>query len=277
MCTQITVLLLAFSVISIEGARILAWFPSPSISHQVVFRPLTQELAKGGHEVTVITPDPAFPNGRTPANLTEIDVHDISYEKWQTLYKLTSKGDGDPMDLIRIPFLMMVDLVEMQLNVDALQRVLKEEKFDLLLLEACVRPALVLSHIVKVPVILVSSFGPMSFNIQTVGSAWHPLLYPDSLSKRLYNTTNWEKLEELWNFYKLETIMNKVEDAENELAIKLFGPNSPTINELKNNVDMLFLNTYPTWEGNRPVPPSVVFMGGIHQNPVKELPTVSFK
>lgn len=43
-----------------EAARILAIFPAPSISHQVVFRPLTQALAKRGHEIVVITPDPAF-------------------------------------------------------------------------------------------------------------------------------------------------------------------------------------------------------------------------
>ncbi|KAI5633114.1 UDP-glucoronosyl and UDP-glucosyl transferase domain-containing protein [Phthorimaea operculella] len=44
-----------------NGARILVYIPTPSISHQEPFRPLTQELAKRGHEVTVITTDPAFP------------------------------------------------------------------------------------------------------------------------------------------------------------------------------------------------------------------------
>lgn len=43
-----------------ESARILAVYPTPSISHQVVFRPLMQELAKRGHDVVVITADPAF-------------------------------------------------------------------------------------------------------------------------------------------------------------------------------------------------------------------------
>ncbi|KAJ8708426.1 hypothetical protein PYW07_010551 [Mythimna separata] len=224
-----------------------------------------------GHEVTVITPDPAFPKGETPENLTEIDVHDFSYETWNTLYDFITE-DSDLIFQMRLAYETIVKIVEMQLNVDQVKKVIKEEKFDLLLLEACARPALLLSHIVKEPVILVSSFGPMSFNTQTMGSAWHPLLYPDTLSQRLYNLTNWEKVVELWNFHKLENVMDKVEDAENELAKRMFGKNAPTISELKNNVDMLFLNVNPIWEGNRPVPPSVIYMGGLHQKPVKELP-----
>lgn len=34
----------------------------------LVFCPLTQELVKPEHEVTVITPDPVFPHGETPCD-----------------------------------------------------------------------------------------------------------------------------------------------------------------------------------------------------------------
>ena len=275
MSAPVTLLLfLTLSIASYDAAKILAFFPLPSISHQVVFRPLTEELAKRGHEVTVITTDLAFPDGNTPANLTEIDVHDFSYENWRTLYKYTSSGDTDLYLQLQKAYHMLAKLVEMQMNVDKVQKMLKEEKFDLLLLEACVRPALLMSHVVKAPVILVSSLGPLNFNVETIGSAWHPLLYPDAFNQRLYNLSKWEKLMELWNFYKILNVMKEVEDAENVIGKRMFGPNAPTISELKNNVDMLFLNTYPTWEDNRPVPPSVVYLGGLHQKPKKELPTV---
>ncbi|KAJ8727685.1 hypothetical protein PYW07_001804 [Mythimna separata] len=67
-----------FVLNQVDAERILAYFPTPSISHQVVFRPLTEALARRGHEVTVVTTDPAFPKGGTPPNLTEIDVHNLS-------------------------------------------------------------------------------------------------------------------------------------------------------------------------------------------------------
>nr|XP_049706113.1 UDP-glycosyltransferase UGT5 isoform X4 [Helicoverpa armigera] len=54
---------------------------------------------------------------------------------------------------------------------------------------------------------------------------------------------------------------------------KNFGEDTPALSELNNNVDMLFINIHPVFEGIRPVPPSVVYMGGLHQKPEKELPT----
>nr|XP_049705877.1 UDP-glycosyltransferase UGT5 isoform X4 [Helicoverpa armigera] len=53
---------------------------------------------------------------------------------------------------------------------------------------------------------------------------------------------------------------------------KNFGEDTPALSELNNNVDMLFINIHPVFEGIRPVPPSVVYMGGLHQKPEKELP-----
>lgn len=41
-----------------QCARILASIFSPSFSHQLAFRPIWQELAKRGHDLTVITTDP---------------------------------------------------------------------------------------------------------------------------------------------------------------------------------------------------------------------------
>ncbi|XP_022837215.1 UDP-glucuronosyltransferase 2B15-like [Spodoptera litura] len=138
---------------------------------------------------------------------------------------------------------------------------------------ARVKIALVLSQVVDAPVIQVSSFGPMNFNVETMGSAMHLFLYPNHMRQRLYNMTTWEKLLELYNIFRIEKAIEEVEEAENVMGKRLFGPNTKTISELKDNVQMLFLNIHPLWEGNRPVPPSVIYMGGLHQKPVKELPT----
>ncbi|KAH9634407.1 hypothetical protein HF086_000233 [Spodoptera exigua] len=224
-----------------DAARILAYFPAPSISHQVVFRPLTQELAKRGHEVIVITPDPAFPKGKTPKNLKEIDVHDLSYNIWNTLFEKTSTGDPDLAFQMGLVYNVMVDMVERQLSVDEVQKMLKEnKKFDLLMIEACVRPALVLSQVVNAPVIQVSSFGPMTFNVETMGSAMHLFLYPNHMRQRLYNMTTWEKLVELYNIYRIEKAIGEIEEADNVMGKRLFGPDTKTISELKDNVHMLF-------------------------------------
>ncbi|XP_052741051.1 UDP-glucosyltransferase 2-like [Bicyclus anynana] len=144
----------------VEPARILAVFPVASISHQVVFRPLINELAKRGHEVVVITPDPAFSKGKSPQNLTEIDIHELSYKIWN-------------------------DLLETGMG---------------------------------------------------------------------------------------QNLIEEHEEVENKVVRGLFGPSVPDLSELKKNVHLIFLNVNPIWDFNRPVPPNIIYLGGIHQNPHKELP-----
>lgn len=263
-----------------DAARILAIFPTPSISHQVVFRPLTQELAKRGHDVVVITADPAFPKGRTPKNLTEIDLHDMSYATWGTLMAKVSEDQmlqgnyREEMDAFHRVFL---DLFERQIQVEEVQDLIKNQNgtFDLILSEAWVRHLLGFSHVIKAPLIQVSSFGAINNNYEVIGAPTHPLIYPFVLNTRLYNLTYWEKLTELYNYYNYMSVYLDQEGYENIVMKRIFGADVPPLSELQNNVEMLFLNIHPVWEGNRPVPPGVIYMGGLHQTPEKELPKVT--
>ncbi|KAF9423652.1 hypothetical protein HW555_000978 [Spodoptera exigua] len=259
-----------------EAARILAVFPTPSISHQIVFRPITQELAKRGHDVTIITTDPAFPKGDSPTNLTEINVHDISYKLWHDRL-LTAVGKGQQNDLksqIERYYATILEIVLQQLQDNEVQKVIndKNKKFDLLFLEACVRPALLYSHIYKAPVIQVSSFGAMPGNLEAVGAPDHPILYPNIFRQKTNNITMWEKFVEIFKYYAFNKIHKSFEETETAAIRKVIGAKMPEVGELFKNVHMLYLNVHPVFEGIRPVPPNVVYMGGLHQNPVKELP-----
>ncbi|XP_034826579.2 UDP-glucosyltransferase 2-like isoform X3 [Maniola hyperantus] len=66
-------ILVHLSVIS-RTAKILAVLPVPVLSHRMVFRTLTQELTKRGHEVTVITALPLYAEDQMPVNYTEINI-----------------------------------------------------------------------------------------------------------------------------------------------------------------------------------------------------------
>ncbi|XP_068623980.1 UDP-glucosyltransferase 2-like [Battus philenor] len=256
-------------------ARILAVFPMPSISHQVVFRPLTQELAKRGHEVVVVTPDPAFPKGQTPPRLTEIDVHDISYNLWKRFVSAAAENNNDLFIQLEVAFDLILDIFKTQLEVKEIKEILnnKKNKFDLLLLEACIMPALSLAHVYDVPVIQISSFGGIVGNYELFGTPNHPIFYPLPLRQKIYNLTMWEKVVELYyNHYKLNKLTDKFELECDKVLTKIFGSNFPGLSKLKNNVHMLFLNIHSIWDNNRPVPQNVIYLGGLHQKPYKELP-----
>ncbi|XP_050356417.1 UDP-glycosyltransferase UGT5-like, partial [Nymphalis io] len=273
MILKTSILYLAYLLTVTQSAKILAVFPVPSISHQVVFRAITLELVKRGHEVTVITPNPAFQKGEAPANLTEIDIHDIAYSTWksnlQNKYKVNEniskfRQRTDMPAIIFLTHLKSPEVQELIAN--------KNNKFDIILLEAAIRPAIVYSHIFKAPIILVSSLVAMFNNHAVMGSATHPILYPTMMQFKLYNLTFWEKLNNLYIHYSLEYKIYMSEADENAMLKENFGPDVPPLSELYDNVHMLFLNIHPIWADNQPVPPGVVYMGGIHQLPEKELP-----
>ncbi|XP_045762945.1 uncharacterized protein LOC123865767 [Maniola jurtina] len=270
------VLIFVYVIGNIKPAKILAVFPVPSISHQVVFRPITQELAKRGHDVTVITPDPAFSDGNTPPNLKEINVHDISYKTWRNLYMNNYKSDGSStnFNIVRLKWTLLAKIVAIQLKSPEIQEIIndKDIKFDLVLLEAMIRPALVYSYFFKAPVILVSSLGAIFSNSKVMGMYTHPILYPTPLQNRIYNLTLTEKLITLYKYYSIEFADYLNEIDETDLLKKMFGSNVPPLSELYNNIDMLFVNIYPIWADNQPVPPTVLYIGGIHRTPEKKLP-----
>ncbi|CAH2092311.1 unnamed protein product [Euphydryas editha] len=265
-------LCLSFLIVGVKSAQILGVFPTPSISHQVVFRPVMQELAKLGHEVTVITADPAFPKDQTPQNLTEIDLHNISYAFWNQI--LAEKGNvKNPLTNFKYFVEFPRELVRKQLETSVIQELLQSnKKFDLIFVESCMRPALIFSYIYNAPVIEFSSLAGMNFVYDLIGAEAHPLIYPDTLHRRTYNLTIWEKINELYVHYSAKRILAENLHAEDVMLRKFFGPDTPSLDVIRKNVHLLFLNVHPIWDLNRPVPPNVVYLGGLHQKPQRDLP-----
>lgn len=266
-------------ILGYKAARILAIYPTPSISHQVVFRPLTLALVNRGHQVVVLTPNPVFTNGDAPENLTEIDVHDLSYTLWRDEYQSIVTPVGNEEDLYedgQIVFRVITKLVEKQFMTEDFQKILKDKTkgFELIMIEAFVRQALGVSHIFKAPVIQISSFGSTVEMLDIVGAPSHPIVYPTITRQKLGRLTCLEKIKEFYKYFKLNTVPHGQATLENAMSKRVFGADVPLIEDLKTNVHMLFLNVHPIWEMNRPVPPNVVYMGGLHQTPEKGLPEV---
>ncbi|XP_072946286.1 UDP-glucosyltransferase 2-like [Epargyreus clarus] len=167
--------------------------------------------------------------------------------------------------------MLVAAIFKVQILSKELQGVLKQH-YDLLFLEACVRPALILSHIHKVPVILISSFGAIMGTNSLIGTPNHPLLYPVSFRQRIYNLTFWEKVRGMYDHLNYEWIYQTYEAEEDEMLRSIFGPDIPKLRKLGDNIDMFFVNMFPIWLDNQPMPPNVITIGGLHEAPERELP-----
>ncbi|XP_045519961.1 UDP-glucosyltransferase 2-like isoform X1 [Pieris brassicae] len=272
-CIVICVLILNLHVI--QCSKILGYFPTPSISHQVVFRPLMHELAKRGHEVIVVTTDPAFAKGDTPANLTEIDVHDISYKNWEAVLDTHNGKKENIFQQIVNLFERFTSTFDLQLQTPEVKKMLSKEKnnIDLIVVESSVRTTLGLGHLLKAPIIQFSSFGTSPSHFGFFGAPSQPLLYPTPLNVRIYNLTMFEKIFEFLKHLTLDYLQRAMYDSDYAMAKRNFGEDLPPFEELMDKyVQMLFLNEHPIWAHNHPVPSNVIFMGGIHQTEHDALP-----
>ncbi|CAF4941975.1 unnamed protein product [Pieris macdunnoughi] len=266
---KVVITLLFFSMAT-KAARILAFFPFPSISHQYVFRPLTLELSRRGHDVTVVTTDPRFAPGTSPENFTEIDVHEISYNIFQKIINSHTGEENKSLFYIKLMMELLTDVLKAQLQVPEVKRLLKE-KFDLLIVEAVVTQALALGHILNVPIIQISSLGSVPYQFRDMSGPVHPLLYPSCLSFKIHNTSIYDQLMEYDRYIKLYDIFITSQYNEIHALRRYFGNDLPPYEELVKRVQLLFLNEHPIWGHNRPIPRNLVYIGGIHQRPEKEI------
>lgn len=261
-------------------ARILAFFPIPSISHQVVFRSYTEELANRGHELVIITPNPALPKERPKDNITEIDVS-FSYEyvkDYVSTIDIYKRGVIADVDTVAYPLYKgFVHLIRKDLEFPEVKKILedKDQHFDLIVTEGILNLPLILSYFHKAPVIQITSFHASPENYATVGAlTGHPVYYPNFNRNKFGNLNFIESLIELYYEFKLRYEFWRVKNEEDRIIKELYGSKAPTVDELKENVDMLFVNTHAMFANNRPVPPSVIYLGALHLLPLKELPQV---
>lgn len=272
-------ILLHTSGLYCEAARILCIYPTPSVSHQVVFRALTLELANQGHDVVTITTDPYFnkQNITTSGAITEIDTSQI-YDMMRGFDRSAGKRGifFDVADINPAQYKVITFFVDATFETPAVKSLLSnpEEKFDLIIVEAMYYSPLILGKIFKAPVIWLSSFYGNDFNYEAMGAPTrHPILYPNFYRYKIYNLTLWEKIYEVYMDLKIWYTFSKVVEYDIELVNKHFGIET-SLTELNDNIDMLFLNANPIFDGNRPVPPNVIHLGGLHMKPIKPLAEV---
>ncbi|CAB3259488.1 unnamed protein product [Arctia plantaginis] len=269
---QLAILILLF--IKCEAGKILAVSPTPSIHHQRIFYPLVKGLAKIGHEVIFIAANPAYPDGKSSQNFQYINLEHLSNG---ILKKYANLSQEYINTLINIDsnaiYSIMLQLFEEQMKSEEVQNLIKHHKsFDLLLLPAWFRPAMVWCHIYKAPVIKLSTYGLGFSNPENFGVPIHPILYPDNMSKRIYNLNVWEIFTEVYNMIKYNEVFHDYEDEENKILKRIFGPDVPLLSELEGNAEMLLLNSNSFWERNRPLPLNVVYFGNRDYSTAKELP-----
>ncbi|KAF2898602.1 hypothetical protein ILUMI_07578 [Ignelater luminosus] len=264
---------LLFVITPTFSARILGIVPTPSYSHQIVFRPLWKELSLRGHQVTVLTTDPIRDSSLT--NLTEIDLH-FSYKTWNNRISMNEMAKLNPVRLIDGFIRLGHALVEEQLEYSEVQKLLKNntDGFDVILVEALFPAMAAFSDKFDCPLIQILSLDASSTIYYSVGNPSHPVLNPEFLSTYKEKPNFLDRLTMVFghlffNIYFYPRMLN----SQQSLIKKYFGESYSSVQDILSKTSMMFVNTDNIFHPLRPLLPNVIQIGGgTHLTPPNPLP-----
>lgn len=250
--------------------RILSIFPHPAKSHFIVADALMKGLAAKGHEVTMISPH------RETKSIK-------NYRRIHLEHTLSNAGksveSGNFVNYNGLNFVNLIDkLYEVSINLtesisksENFYRFLHErDHFDVVIFEIFICDAMVgLGRFFNAPTIGFSTIGPTKWTSDLTGlsdfSSHIPIIYngySDRMSflQRMYNSLNY--------WYEDIQMALRYFPAQQKLLEQIF-PNStemPSIEELKRNVSLVFVNSHVSYAIPQHTMPNLIEIGGVHVN-----------
>lgn len=247
-----------------NGARILAIHPFQAKSHYAPFEPLLKRLAERGHEVTVIShyaPKVEIPNYRhidistnLPSMVGNIPIGIV--ENFTTLVnaRYLWSNAGPP---ICGPVLDHPGVKKLRES---------DEKFDLIIVEIFSTDCFLgFVHRFKAPYIGVSSGVTMPWHPVALGNPDNPSYIPQLFSHYSDRMNYFERLVNAFYLVALKIGYKIYSDMPSyEIANHYFGPDLPSLDELRSKVALVFVNAHPAVTTPRALAPAVKEVGGIH-------------
>lgn len=257
---------------NVDGAKILSFSFMSSKSHKITYEPLLRELARRGHQVTVLSPI-ASKNETNFVNIPTVDS-EFAFSNAPNFFEM--KQSMNPLiTAVFNPFLMMKGLMTPVCKVGyalpIINKVL-EEKWDLVfftpLFNECLyglvhklNTTTVLYTQTTVPTWIADNFGspnpPSHVSSMLVG-------YEEQMSLR-ERTFNFFRTFYDWaimNWLYFPTMEAIYRDAFND-------PLMPGIKEIERNASIVLMNSQISFSSPRPYLPDLIEVGGLHLVPAK--------
>ncbi|EAT47532.1 AAEL001364-PA [Aedes aegypti] len=258
-----------------DGARILAIFPAPAKSHQIVFQALVRGLLERGHSILMMTPDPFETDN---PNITQINwnyAHKIMEEMFDVA-KLRQQNCNS-FDVAKGLLDVTKVFIEAELahpEVQALIRNANDERFDVLIVEYFqMTPFFAFAELFNVPMIGVTSIDSITLAHQVIGNVMNVVAHPEMNHKFSLNPNFFQRIEAvvtrlITDYYLMPREFEKYD----RIIERNFGSNMSKSMELMHRIDFLMTNVDPTMGFIRPIVPQAIQLGFLHVKPPKPLP-----
>lgn len=263
--TGVVALLLLSAISAAFGSNILAIFPTPSYSHQIIYRSYTLELLRRGHNLTVVTTNPI--GDPSLNNYREIDVS-FYYEHWNRRFQIAS----DKARLLRlVPELFLIafadtmnEICDMYLSHPEVLKIIQDkEEFDLFVVEfgvsSCFYP---FARQSKNNFIGIFSMSQMTVVHSNIGNPATASYLPDALLGELGQLGFWKRLR-MTVFQAVQwMVYRRLMVEHTAIARKYFGDDLPPTVVYERNVSAVLLNDHFTITFPRPLVPNLINIGG---------------
>lgn len=250
-------------------AKILGIFPIPFREHQIIYRPLIENLVRRGHELMLLTTDPIM---EPLENITQIDLSfAYSLKILENLKDTTLSGS----EMLKTIFAAMRQISDEELKSNAIQELLNSDmKFDAVIVEwsgASVMNGF--AYKFDAPLIGISSGGALINSHEALGNPTHPIAYPNVLLPFSEDLNLLQRIASVvFTFWYRYLYFSTELPLQNELSRRYFGDEIPDLWDIETNADLLLINSYQSLGNIRPHVPSTVYLGGIHASPLGKLP-----
>jgi glucuronosyltransferase len=259
-----------------EAARILGVFHFNGRSHFIMFEALLKGLAERGHQVYVVG---HLPQKKPIPNYTDISVEGSVPPAVNSFNMDLALELAQDINLLHFIWNTNLDMCRTVLEHPKVQRLINSgEKFDLIITEIFGPDCFLgLSHLFNAPIISMISSVSLPWANDRIGNPNHPAYIPNyflpythhmTFGQRLVNTVVTEVLK-LGNYYFSELPME-------QLSKEHFGPDVPSIAELKKKTSLILVNTHFSLNVPMPTVPALIEVGGLHIKENGKLPKVSF-
>ncbi|CAL8144001.1 unnamed protein product [Orchesella dallaii] len=264
----LSVLLLACTVPTTEGANILFFIGCGSPSHRISIMPLANGLADEGHNVTFVVQEK--PDG----NDSKINYY---VPKEVTKHLKERRGSGNVLDLywMRSKGLVIAmwfvipwfgtTVCENLYNDPEYIVWLESNKFDLVIIDGLLNECgYGVAHLHNAKIILSSVSSVLPWAVEPLGIPDESSSIPDTMfhfpSQNFFQRLFRAVIPIIWQMYREYIYLPKLERITKEgLGVEDF----PSFAEIERNVSLTFINTHVAQEYPRSLPPNVVPIGGI--------------
>ncbi|XP_031347664.1 UDP-glucuronosyltransferase 2C1-like [Photinus pyralis] len=254
-----------------DTARILGVCPIPSYSHFVLSNRIFKELARRGHDVTVIS---AYSNDAPMDNFREVLVTD-ALDKMKAVAKtFYDQSDSNIISKVMWMDKITVEMSEFGLNNSNVTKFLREHgHFDVVITHQLKTDSYYgFCHHFKAPCIALSPMSSITWISGSIGNPAPPSFVPQLVLGYTSVMNVWQRVHNTVIYAVVHLSYYLYSYPNHQDLLQKYFPGAPPLRELYYNISLVLFNGHMSIGDVAPLLPNAIDIAGYHVYPPKALP-----